>query len=259
MTEESESRKKNSRKKNEKKHLLSSSNQVLKKILAILKFAILIGIIVGIPLYIYFFQHEWIDQLSSIENIKALFRRYQTQSILIYLAAQVIQIIICVIPGQWMQITAGLAFGFWGGYLWSITGAALGAVVTYYLARWLGRDAMHLFFGEEKVERYIKAFNSKRSMIIVFLLFLIPGFPKDILCYLAGLSEMKLKPFLVFSLIGRTPGMMGSILIGMQVGAHRWNVVILISVIAVILFVLCMIFRKRLMQWFNDFYDKVSG
>lgn len=224
---------------------------------AIFKLLIFLIILIGIPLYIYFFQYDLISRFSSIENVEALFAQYKTQSVFIYLLAQILQIVICIIPGQWLQFAAGYMYGFWLGYLFSLIGAFLGSVLTYYIAKFLGHDAMHLIFGEEKIKKTLKHLNSKKAVVLVFLIFLIPGVPKDLCNYVAGLSQMKLKPFLIVSLIGRTPGMMGSLLIGRQVGVGGYTSAIIIACIAVILFVLCIIFRKHLNLWLDKAYDKL--
>lgn len=229
----------------------------MKTILAVVKLLILAGLLVGVPLYVYFCHHQVIEQMSSIANVKEFFAQYKTSSVFAYIAAQMMQIIICIIPGQWLQITAGLVWGFWLGYLYSIIGAVVGSIITYYLAKWLGKDAMHLFFGEDKVQEYVKRLNSKKALIIVFLIFLIPGVPKDLCNYLAGISEMKIKPFLIVSLIGRSPGMMGSLLIGKQLSTGSWTGAIVVAVIFIILFIVGIIFRKKLMAWFDRAYDKV--
>lgn len=167
----------------------------------IFKLTLLLFILIGLPLYIYFFQHDWIENFSSTENVEALFREYRAQSVLIYLGTQILQIVICIIPGQWLQFAAGYMYGFWLGYLYSFIGAFLGSVLTYYIARILGHDAMHLIFGEEKIKKMLQTLNSKKAVVLVFLVFLIPGVPKDLCNYVAGLSEMRLKPFLIVSLI----------------------------------------------------------
>lgn len=224
---------------------------------AIFKLFIFLIIIIGIPLYIYFFQHDLIVSFSSIENVETIFEEYRKQSILVYIIAQILQIVICIIPGQWLQFAAGYMYGFWFGYLVSLIGAFIGTVLTYYIAKVLGHDAMHLIFGEEKIQSMLRHLNSKKAVVLVFLIFLIPGIPKDLCNYVAGLSEMKLKPFLIVSLIGRTPGMMGSLLIGRQVGVGGYTSAIIIAVIAVILFILCIIFRKQLNVLLDKAYDKL--
>lgn len=224
---------------------------------SIFKFALLLMILIGIPLYIYFFQHDIIEQFSSLDDVNAFFEEYRTQSIFIYIAVQILQIVICIIPGQWLQFAAGYMYGFWLGYLWSLVGALIGTVITYYLAKILGHDIMHLIFSEEKIRNMLKTLNSKKAVILVFLIYLIPGVPKDLCSYVAGLSEMKLKPFLVISLIGRSPGMMGSLLIGRQVEVGGYTSAIIIAVIALILCLLGVLFRKQITSVMDKAYDKL--
>ena len=136
-------------------------------------------------------------------------------------------------------------------------GAFLGTIISYYLAKILGHDAMHMIFGEERIQELLVKFNSKKAMILVFLFYLIPGLPKDICSYVAGLSEMKLKPFLIISLVGRSPAMMGSLLIGRLVDTGGYTGAIIIAVIAIVLFSLGVIMRKHLLLWIDKAYDKL--
>lgn len=223
----------------------------------ILKLLLLLAILVGLPLYLYFFQKDLIAEFSSLENVNALFQEYKSQSIFIYIGAQILQIVICIIPGQWLQFAAGYMYGFWLGYLFSLIGAVLGTVLTYYIAKLLGHDAMHLIFGEERINKMLRHLNTKKAVIIVFLIFLIPGVPKDLCNYVAGLSEMKLKPFLLVSLVGRTPGMMGSLIIGRQIETGGYVSAAVIAVIAVILCILGVIFRKKITAFLDKSYDKL--
>ena len=239
------------------KHRKDKIHKRIKVISTILKFALLLLIIIGLPLYIYFFEPQLIDSMSSMENVNALFEHYHAESILVYIGAQILQIIICVIQGQWLQFAAGYMYGFWLGFLYSIIGAAIGSVVTYYLAKLLGRDAMHLIFGEARINEFIHKLNSKKAIVIVFLIFLIPGVPKDLCNYAAGISEMKLKPFLIVSLVGRSPGMMGSLLIGRQIEAGNYTGAIVVAAVAVVLCVVGIIMRKRLTGWMDKAYDRL--
>lgn len=223
----------------------------------IFKLALLLFILIGLPLYLYFFQHDLIENFSSMENVEAFFNDYKAQSVFIYIGTQILQIVICIIPGQWLQFAAGYMYGFWLGYLYSLIGALLGSVLTYYIAKILGHDAMHLIFGEEKIRKMLRTLNSKKAVVLVFIIFLIPGVPKDLCNYVAGLSEMKLKPFLIVSLIGRTPGMMGSLLIGRQIQIGGYMSAAIIAGVAVVLFILGIIFRKQLTVLLDKGYDKL--
>ncbi len=229
----------------------------VKIINTIVKFALLLIILIGIPLYIWFFHHEIIEQFDSMEDVNAMLQEYKGYSILVYLLAQIIQIIVCVIPGQMLQFAAGYTFGFWFGLVLSWIGAAIGAVISYYLAKLLGQGLLYLIFDEEQMDSFIEKLNSKKAIIAVFVIYLIPGLPKDACSYAAGISNMKLKPFLIVSLIGRTPAMAGSLLIGNQVGVGAYTPAIIIGAAAVILFILGAIFHKKITDLLNRAYDRL--
>jgi uncharacterized membrane protein YdjX (TVP38/TMEM64 family) len=195
--------------------------------------------------------------MSDIDDIDALFETYKGYSILIYIAAQIFQIVICVVPGQMLQFAAGYAFGFWLGLLFSLIGAAVGAVIAYYLAKLLGQGILYLIFDENQMDNFVEKLNSKKAIIAVFAIYLIPGLPKDACSYAAGISNMKLKPFLIVSLIGRTPAMAGSLLIGNQVETGSYTLAIAIAAMAVILFVLGIVFRNRISDILNQTYDRL--
>lgn len=229
----------------------------IKIISAVMKLVLLLVILIAVPVYIYFFHYDLIERFSNMENVNALFREYKAESVLFYIGAQILQIVICIIPGQWLQFAAGYIYGFWLGYLLSLVGAAIGTVFTYYIARFLGHDAMHLIFGEEKIHQMLNTLNSKKAVVLVFLIFLIPGVPKDLCNYVAGLSEMKLKRFMVVSLIGRSPGMMGSLLIGLSIVSGKYVGAGVIAAVAVILFVLGIIFRRKITSFLDKAYDRL--
>lgn len=225
----------------------------------VLKFSLLVVILVGIPLYLWFFQQDLIHQFSDIDDVKAFFVQYKTESILIYIGLQMIQIIISLIPGQALQFVAGFLYGFWGGFLISLIGAIAGTVVTYYLAKFLGKDAIHILFGKRHIEENLEKINSKRGYMLVFLIYLIPGVPKDLCSYAAGLSNMKLQVFLILSTVGRSPGMIGSLLIGKAIGEENYTAVIIIGVVAVILSIFGIIYHSKLSKILDRIYEKLSN
>ena len=170
-----------------------------KVIIATIKLLLLVLIVVLIPLYLYFFHQDFLMYFRNFDDIVAFLERYKLQSIPIYIVLQVLQIIISVLPGQFFQLAAGYLYTFWPAILFSIIGAFLGTTITFFLAKLLGSDFVHMFFDKEKTAEYVKKLNSKRAYTIVFLLYLIPGIPKDVVSYAAGISEMKYKPFIILS------------------------------------------------------------
>lgn len=229
----------------------------LNKGYTIIKFAILIIIIAGIPAYIYFFQRDFIMQFKDLDAVNQFLDKYKLLGGFIYIGGQVLQIVIAAIPGQALQIAAGYMYGIWLGYLLSLMGAFIGSAATFYLARWLGKDAMYLIFGQEKMQSFIDRLNGKRAFIIVFILYLVPGIPKDLFNYAAGVSNMKCSTFLIISLAGRSPGMLGSLAIGLMFRTGSHIGIIILGSIAVILFGLGAVYHKKVSAWIDNLYEKL--
>ena len=227
-------------------------------IISTVKILLLILIVVGIPIYIWFFHGDWIKSIENIDDVVAFLEKYETQSIFVYIGLQIVQIVISIIPGQVFQMAAGYIYGFWPALLFAMTGALLGTTLSFMLAKVLGRDFLHIFFGEEKMSYYIERLNSKKMYAIVFFLYLIPGIPKDMVSYAAGVSEIRFKPFLIISALGRIPGMIGCLLMGYMVMEEKYTGAVIIGVFAVIAFCICIAFRKKIQSFLDRFYEKIT-
>lgn len=146
-------------------------------------------------------------------------------------------------------------YGVIGGYCISIIGAIIGCLITYRLAHFLGVDAMHIIFGEEKVQNYMKKLNSGKALTIVFLIYLVPGIPKDLMSYIAGISNIELKPFLLVSTLGRSPGILGSLLIGYFWARKNYIGIGIVAVIMLLLFGWCVRNRERIVEKIEEYED----
>ncbi len=241
----------------EKRVAKERRHQLWKRVLAVLKALVLLGLVAGIPIYVYVCHYDLLMEMKDLDSLRNLLTQWQMETTLILFLGQIVQIVISVIPGQMLQMVAGFMYSILPAYLLSIGGAAVGSIITYCLGRFLGRDFMHILLGEEKIDRYIHRINSKRGVTIVFLLYLIPGFPKDTINYIAGVSEMKPEMFLAISLAGRTPGMLISIAIGRMLCLESYVGAVVYCLVAVVLFALGILYRKRLMAWFDRAYDRM--
>lgn len=229
-----------------------------KVILSVIKIFVLVLIVIGIPLYLYFFHLDFLKEFKDVDAIVALLNQHKSKSIIIYISFQVIQIVISVIPGQVVQMAAGYLFGFWQALLFALTGAVIGTSISFGLAKLLGRDFLHIFFGEEKMSYYIKRLNSKRAYTLVFFLYLIPGLPKDMISYAAGASEMRFKAFITLSTVGRFPGMIGCLLMGTMAESENYVGVGIIGAVAIVVCMFCLIFRKKINTKLDKIYEKLS-
>ncbi len=168
-----------------------------------------------------------------------------------YLGLQVVQIVVFVIPGEFVQGAAGYLFGPWLGAVYCLIGAGMGSALAFLLADWLGRPLVRFFIGAQRFERLEKLLNGRRGFLTVFILFLIPGMPKDTLCYMAGLTPIHFWAFLAVSTLARIPGILLSTLAGDSVAERRYHEFLIICGIGLVALVLGLVFRRRLHGWLS--------
>ena len=146
-----------------------------------------------------------------------------------------LQVIFAFIPGEPIEIAAGYTFGPWGGLLLCLTGAALGSVLIVLFVRKYGMRLVTLFFTREQLEN-IRFFKDPRKWdVTVFLLFLLPGTPKDVLTYLAGLTPIHLGRFLLLTTVARIPSVLSSTMVGSYVDAREYRLAVIVFGATVVL------------------------
>jgi len=216
----------------------------LKKIFFLLAFPLLIISLVVVAII---YQKEIWSIFASPEALRAWIASLGFIAPLAFVALQCIQVIIFVIPGEVPQIAGGYLFGFWWGSLLSVSGIIIGSAVNFLLARLLGVPFVRLLFSHEKIDYAGRIATSPRARISMFLLFLIPGIPKDILCYGAGLTPLTLHVFLIISTLGRLPGILGSAFMGGAAAEEKWIVAGAVFLVASLLFLLGFFFKERIL------------
>ena len=132
------------------------------------------------------------------------------------------QVVVAVLPGEPIEIGAGVAFGVWQGLGLCLIGAALGSTIIFLFTKKLGIKLVEVFVPLEKIRQLKFLQNNRRLHVLVFLLFWIPGVPKDVLTYFVGLTEMKLPAFLAISTVARIPSALMSTSGGAALGSGRY-------------------------------------
>lgn len=153
---------------------------------------------------------------------------------LVFVLLMAFQIVIAVIPGGPLEITAGILFGGWLGTLLTVVGAFLGTLLVYLLVKRFGRALVHLVISEEKIKTYSVLEDEDKLEFWVFILFLIPGIPKDLLTYIVPLTKIQGRQFLVLSTLARFPALTASVLMGSSLSKGRYGLCILIACIGTI-------------------------
>jgi uncharacterized membrane protein YdjX (TVP38/TMEM64 family) len=124
---------------------------------------------------------------------------------LIFILLQIVQVVAAPIPGELTGFIGGYLYGpFWGTF-YSTIGLTLGSWLAFMLARFFGEPLLEKVVKKEVFEKF-DHFMEHQGILVSFLLFLIPGFPKDYLCYIMGVSRMPVLTFLIVSATGRLLG-----------------------------------------------------
>lgn len=168
---------------------------------------------------------------------------------LLLLAIQALQIIIAFIPGEPVELLAGLLYGTWGGLALCLLGCVLASALVFTVSKKLGMPLLYRLFGREKVESFGFLKDSKRVETVVFILFLIPGTPKDMLTYVAGVSTLSLPKFLAISTFARIPSILTSTMMGASVSNGAFGVTVLIFCITALLGILGIRYKDRMIAY----------
>jgi uncharacterized membrane protein YdjX (TVP38/TMEM64 family) len=163
---------------------------------------------------------------------------------LLCVAAQFVQVVIFAIPGEVTQLAAGYVFGLWRGFLYSVVGITLGSVFNFYFARLLRRPALERFISRKTLHKVDKLLNNAKGKSALFLLFVLPGVPKDVLCYGAGFTRITVTEFVVISSFARAPGLFASILIGARAAQRDYDTAILTGAVLLVV-VACFYLYER--------------
>ena len=231
-----------------------TGNGRYRKFLAVSKLILLALIIAGIPAFLYLKYGAEIFSKDAADRVVDYLRANSSTAAILIVCIQIIQVVICFLPGQPVQFAASYMFGVAKGFALSLIGAVIGTVISFYLAKLLGSDAVKLFFGEKKVRDYKRKLDSGRGLLLAFLIYLIPGIPKDLVSYAAGVSDMRFRPFLLVATMGRIPGMLGSLLLGHFFGRQDYRSMIILAVIVAVILIICYIKREEI----TGFLDEVE-
>ena len=193
-----------------------------------------LGVVVLLAVLVTLFIWRWLSSFSQ-EGFRDYIRSFGAWGWLVLLGLQFLQVFIALIPGELLETAAGYAFGPWIGTVLCYIGVAAASAVVFLLTKRFGIRLVEIFTNREKINqlRFLK--TEKRRDTLVFLLFFIPGTPKDLLTYFIGLTDMKLSNFLAISLIARLPSMVSSTIGGHMLGEENYlGAIILYAIVGVL-------------------------
>jgi uncharacterized membrane protein YdjX (TVP38/TMEM64 family) len=183
---------------------------------AVLKIALLLALILaGVFL---FFHYDLYRFFVSQKKIVHFLNSFGPLSVVIFIGLQIVQVLVAPIPGELNGFIGGYLYGPVLGTIYSTIGLTIGSCLAFLLARWLGMPFVEKIINPQVIQKY-DYFMAHRGILITFILFLIPGFPKDALSYIIGLSHMRTTTFLILCTAGR---LLGTIMLSIS-GSYARN------------------------------------
>lgn len=154
---------------------------------------------------------------------------------LAFVGANVAQVVIAFLPGEPLELAAGYAFGFWEGTALCLLASALGTTAVMAIVRTFGVRAVNLFFPVEKIRSVRWIADARRFELLLFLCFLIPGTPKDLLTYAAGLTDRPVGRIVAITTVGRIPSVVSSTLAAGALGDGNYLAAGIVAALAIAL------------------------
>jgi uncharacterized membrane protein YdjX (TVP38/TMEM64 family) len=176
--------------------------------------------------------------LTNCRNLKNLIASFETCSPLVYILIQMLQVFLAPIPGAPIEFIGGYLFGVKAGFLFSLMGLTLGSLLAFLISRIFGKWILKRVVPSRVMKKF-EYLIGREGAIVSLLLFLIPGFPKDALCYILGVTPMNLGTFLIISTMGRIPGTWFATLEGAKAYGHHYKTLLLLlglSALAILVF-----------------------
>ena len=163
-----------------------------------------------------------------------------------YMGMVILQVVIAVLPGEPFEIAAGYAFGAVEGSLLCIAASTLGSITVFLLVRYFGVPLVEVFFSEEKLHRIKFLKTTPKRDFIFFIIFMIPGTPKDLLCYFAGLTDIRLSLWLLICSLGRLPSIVTSTVGGDALGTSNYWFAAAVFAITLVISLVGLLFYKKI-------------
>ena len=192
---------------------------------------------------------------SDREQIRLLISSFGTSAPPVFMLIQILQVILAPVPGEATGFIGGYLFGTLPGFIYSSIGLTVGSCLNFVIGRFLGeryvrkRIPAHHF---QKIDRLVK----RQGVIVLFILFLFPGFPKDYLCLALGVSTLPVKIFIFLAAIGRMPGTFALSLQGEFLYEQNYVLLGIMIAACLVLALLCYGYRERIYLWIEKIENK---
>ena len=173
--------------------------------------------------------YAWLSNAGAVRTYVA---EHAILARLAIVGINVLQVLLAFLPGEPVELASGYAFGFWEGTLLCLAASAIASTAIYLAVRRWGWRVVGLFFDRERLEHYGWLANTRRLELVMLIVFLIPGTPKDFLTYFAGLTRMRYLPVFAITTLGRIPSIVTSTVAASAFGDGNYAAAVIAVVVA---------------------------
>jgi uncharacterized membrane protein YdjX (TVP38/TMEM64 family) len=233
--------------------LPSTRGEWAKLIVGVALLGTVIGVTVWLTLSGQLQQFAWrvIEFCEDKEEVRDYLRSWGAVAPVVFMLMQALQVVLAPIPGEITGFVGGFVFGTWPSVVYSTVGLTLGSAMAFTAARIMGFPLVKLVVKDQTLEKFHFVME-RRGVLATLILFTIPGFPKDILSYLLGLSPMTFTTFVIVCGLGRIPGTVMLSLSGAALYKENWHLVAGLGVVCVILLIVLYFKGERIRDWVKE-------
>jgi uncharacterized membrane protein YdjX (TVP38/TMEM64 family) len=221
--------------------------------LALAVVAFLLGLVLLTPSAWVEVRH-WYDLLSDREWIRSTVMSFGRAAPLAFVLIQVAQVLAAPVPGEATGFLGGFIFGTLDGFIYSSIGLTIGSLINFGIGRAFGERLVRRFVSQEKFRRIDRLINHQ-GIFAVFIMFVIPGFPKDYLSLALGFSSLPLRLFVLIAGLGRMPGTLMLSLQGAALYDKNYGLLASVAGACLVLVLLAYRYRESLYRW----VDKINA
>lgn len=220
-----------------------NKNECIKIIMFIIFIVIMaIASVFAVPFVKLLATHEGRIKISQFVKSFGIFGP------IIFMLMQMLQVIVALIPGEPFEIVGGILFGAFGGLVISLIGVLLGTIIVFYLVKFVGQPLVSSLFDNKKISK-LKILNDEKKLeTLVFILFLIPGTPKDILTYIVPLTKIKPLKYFFYSTIARIPSVISSTFVGANIGKGNWISSVVVFILTALLGLFGILYNEKVIN-----------
>ncbi len=221
--------------------------------------------LLGALLPVLFFRHEmatglmvayrWLSDRDQIERFVSAFGNGAP---IAFMALQVFQVVLAPVPGEATGFIGGYLFGTIKGFVYSSLALAVGSWINFGIGRFVGSHYVRRWIPADYLVRFDHLLK-RQGIIVLLILFVFPGFPKDYLCLFLGISAIPLKAFLLIASIGRMPGTLMLSIQGEYFFQKNYAFFVVVLGVTVLAALLSVHYRETIYRWMEKLNGKTDS